>query len=164
MMKLKISALDKAQEESFSFTFRAGELDDIEEAALTGDVTVTGTVTFTGRVYRVAGDVRSSRSFLCDRCLKETTEEVVYTFEEEFKRSDEEAKDGEETLFAGDFIELGSLVRDTILAAQPIRNLCRPDCQGLCLKCGADLNEGECGCDRRSVNPKLAALQDLIKD
>jgi uncharacterized protein len=30
----------------------------------------------------------------------------------------------------------------------PIAPHCREDCQGLCPRCGADLNQGPCGCER----------------
>jgi uncharacterized protein len=31
----------------------------------------------------------------------------------------------------------------------------------LCSVCGADLNAGECGCDRAVIDPRLAALKDI---
>ena len=34
--------------------------------------------------------------------------------------------------------------------------------KGLCPVCGADLNEGDCGCDRFVPDPRLAALQQLM--
>ena len=41
--------------------------------------------------------------------------------------------------------------------------LCRPDCKGICPRCGKDLNEGDCGCSRREVDPRLAKLAELLK-
>ena len=64
--------------------------------------------------------------------------------------------------FEGDTIELDELVRDTLLAAQPLSNICKPDCKGLCPVCGANLNHGDCGCDRFVPDPRLAALQGLF--
>ena len=63
-----------------------------------------------------------------------------------------------------DGIDLAPVVRDVVIAALPIRNLCRPDCKGLCPKCGADLNQADCGCDREVVDPRLAALKDWMKN
>ena len=42
--------------------------------------------------------------------------------------------------------------------------LCREDCKGLCPKCGANLNRGECGCSRREIDPRLAVLQRILED
>ena len=42
--------------------------------------------------------------------------------------------------------------------------LCREDCKGLCPKCGRNLNEGDCGCDRTEIDPRLAKLKQLLKE
>jgi uncharacterized protein len=39
-------------------------------------------------------------------------------------------------------------VREELILAYPAKILCRDDCRGLCLKCGADLNDGVCMCKR----------------
>ena len=43
-------------------------------------------------------------------------------------------------------IDLGPDIREEIILDYPIKPLCRPDCKGLCLKCGKNLNEGGCYC------------------
>ena len=37
-------------------------------------------------------------------------------------------------------------IREEIILDYPIKPLCRPDCKGLCPKCGKNLNEGGCSC------------------
>jgi uncharacterized protein len=34
----------------------------------------------------------------------------------------------------------------------------------LCQECGANLNLGDCGCVDDRIDPRLAALQQLLKD
>ncbi len=41
-------------------------------------------------------------------------------------------------------IDLSPLVREYMLLEIPIRPLCKEDCKGLCLICGADLNQESC--------------------
>lgn len=41
-------------------------------------------------------------------------------------------------------IDLAPLVREYMLLEIPIRSLCRTDCKGLCIICGADLNTEPC--------------------
>ncbi len=41
-------------------------------------------------------------------------------------------------------INLSPLVREYLLLEVPISPLCQPDCKGLCVICGADLNRGLC--------------------
>jgi uncharacterized protein len=43
-------------------------------------------------------------------------------------------------------IDLNPDIRDEIILDYPIKPLCRPDCKGLCVKCGKNLNEGKCDC------------------
>jgi uncharacterized protein len=43
-----------------------------------------------------------------------------------------------------------------------MKPLCRPDCAGLCPECGANLNLTRCGCEHRWIDPRMAALQELL--
>ena len=53
-------------------------------------------------------------------------------------------------------------LREQILLNIPLSSLCRPDCQGLCGQCGQDLNGGTCDCEETIIDPRLAALRDLL--
>jgi len=44
----------------------------------------------------------------------------------------------------GRHVDLAEHVREAMLLARPMAPLCRPDCRGLCTRCGADWNEGPC--------------------
>lgn len=43
-------------------------------------------------------------------------------------------------------LDLAEAVREEVLLALPQYVECSPDCRGLCPKCGANLNDGPCGC------------------
>ena len=43
------------------------------------------------------------------------------------------------------------------------KTLCSEDCKGLCPRCGANLNDGPCGC-KREVDPRLAVLAKLLEN
>ena len=43
-------------------------------------------------------------------------------------------------------IDLDPDIREEIILDYPIKPLCKPDCKGLCPKCGKNLNEGGCTC------------------
>ena len=58
-------------------------------------------------------------------------------------------------------LDLDELVLEDVFLAMPSRFLCREDCRGLCPVCGADLNEGDCGC-KAPTDPRWDALKDLI--
>ena len=48
--------------------------------------------------------------------------------------------------YTGEEVDLTPLVYEETILALPTRPLCAESCQGLCVRCGANLNEGPCGC------------------
>lgn len=118
------------------------------------------------KVIRIAGSAKVKTIIPCDRCL----EDVPYVFELEFERevdmkltegerreSDEEYNFLEETN-----INTDTLIQNELLINWPIRVLCQEDCKGICSNCGANLNHGECGCDRQVLDPRMAAFSDIF--
>ena len=150
MPKVQTARGDKAP---FEFGATAEKLFGEAFEDFEGEIKIVGEVEDVGRCYVVRGRIECKKKFICDRCLAESTENQVHEFEEEFGKS--EAVD--------DLIDVTELLRDVLLAAQPMKNLCKADCKGLCPKCGANLNEGECGCDKFIVDPRLAVLEDFYK-
>jgi len=59
-------------------------------------------------------------------------------------------------------LDLEAPVREAISLAEPIAPLCRPDCLGLCLVCGAELNADPAHHhDEDEIDPRLAGLLEL---
>jgi uncharacterized protein len=81
----------------------------------------------------------------CSRCLEPMPVHVATHFEElyVFETRIKEELDEEEVPNDG-YIELGIPFRDYLLLEMPITNICRPDCKGICLDCGQNLNLGSC--------------------
>ncbi len=163
-MKLKIGEREETLGYKGPFRFEtAAEALGIREtdANYRGPVLVEGTLENTGGSFRVTGSVQAKRAFVCDRCLENAEALERYSFEEDFRKGE---PTDDESSFGDDGIDLVPIVRDAILSSIPIRNLCRPDCKGLCPKCGADLNQGDCGCDREITDPRLEVLKSLLKN
>ena len=164
-MNVNIAELntDLGRELLFSFTTTAEELDAVsEDYAFEGPIEVTGTVVYTGTCWRVSGKIKVVKTFVCGRCLTDCRENQSYDFSEDYSREAAETEDLV-NVFEGDMLDIQDMVRDTLLAAQPLSNICKPDCKGLCSVCGHNLNEGDCGCDRLVIDPRMAALQQLLK-
>ena len=45
----------------------------------------------------------------------------------------------------------------------PISFICKDDCEGLCHKCGKNLNEGTCDCEDDDIDPRMAVLKNFLK-
>mgnify|MGYP001091754997 FL=1 len=59
-------------------------------------------------------------------------------------------------------LDLEELARTDILLELPTKVLCSEDCKGLCSQCGKNLNEGECSCEKKQIDPRLAILSQLL--
>ncbi|MGZ3460806.1 MAG: YceD family protein [Archangium sp.] len=69
--------------------------------------------------------------------------------------------DADEEVFNGKVIDLEPIVREQVLLALPMNAVCREDCRGLCMKCGQNLNEKQCGCETKFEDPRLAVLKNF---
>ncbi len=67
----------------------------------------------------------------------------------------------DQELFDGKKIDLDPIVREQVLLALPMDAVCSEDCKGLCPVCGQNLNEKNCSCERKVVDPRLAALKNI---
>ena len=99
----------------------------------------------------------------CDRCL-EPVEIVVETEIEEQIAIENSVLSGEEipVFINGNSLDTESAIMESIFSNFPAKVLCSEDCKGLCLKCGQNLNLGECGCDRLVQDPRMAKFNDLF--
>ena len=59
-------------------------------------------------------------------------------------------------------MELDEPVGELLFLELPSRDLCSEDCRGFCPKCGKDLNEGNCDCDTKEIDPRLAVLKKFL--
>ena len=64
---------------------------------------------------------------------------------------------------SGDTIQFDDLIREQIILAIPMHPLCAPACQGLCPRCGQDLNIGNCLCARIEPDPRFSVLKNHFK-
>ncbi|MDN5344318.1 MAG: hypothetical protein PWQ18_429 [Clostridia bacterium] len=133
-------------------------------------VRVSGRITNTGRLLVVKGQVATTLELTCDRCLEKFRYSAVVPLEEEYAAASqmlagtgEDGEADEVRPLIGDFINLQPAVEEALILALPMKWLCRENCQGLCPRCGQNLNAGPCQCDDRTVDPRLAILAELLR-
>ena len=63
--------------------------------------------------------------------------------------------------YRGNEIDLWPDLREAMVLALPMKPLCSEDCRGICPTCGKDLNNGECRCGKRSMDPRWEGLLKL---
>lgn len=123
-------------------------------------VLVTGTALVT-----VAGE--------CSRCLEPLTYDTEVDLQELFEHPETDARgrvtdtgsdeDDELPKLDGDYLDLEPTLRDSVVLALPLKPLCQPDCLGLCIECGANLND-EPEHQHDVVDPRWAALAELATE
>jgi uncharacterized protein len=69
--------------------------------------------------------------------------------------------DLDEEPFDGRRIDLAPALREHLMLALPMGELCREDCQGLCPQCGQNKNEKSCDCRPETVDPRWQRLKEL---
>jgi uncharacterized protein len=124
----------------------------------------------TGRSILARADLSTAIDAYCSRCLREVVAPIDVTIEEVALPTididsglpiDPTAEPDALRLDEHHELDLDGPVREAIVLAEPIALLCRPDCRGLCVVCGADLNsDPQHGHDEDDFDPRLAALAE----
>jgi uncharacterized protein len=109
----------------------------------------------------VKGEVQAPWVGECRRCLGRIDGALVAPLEEVFVAKPEE---GDTWPIDHNHIDLEPVAREAAVLELPLALLCRPDCRGLCVSCGADLNEGPCRCAPETVATRWADLDVLRTD
>ena len=142
----------------FAYELTPDELDITDtDLKVTAPIQLEGVVENAGDVILLKADVKTEIERTCGRCLKVFTEPLA-------AQAGAENIENDAFIYESDLLDITEPVRESLLLAVPLQSLCREDCRGLCPVCGADRNEGDCGCDATTVDPRLAALKQFIKN
>lgn len=155
----------------FAFEVGVGDVDFGDEPlSLGGPIRVSGSLSKGADRLKIEGHVEGPLVFDCSRCLAPVERSAEFKFSDSFVTPDKMARteEGEvpgealdEDALLGDEIDLTDLVREQLILRVPDQILCSESCRGLCDRCGADLNKGECGCSREEADPRWQALESL---
>ena len=148
----------------FAFSLDLSDLDFYGQHPFAQPVQVAGTVENQAGIVTL----RATASFVyaapCDRCGTpvERRYDLPFTHTVVTELQSPEEDDGY-VLAPDQQLDAETLLRDDVVLWVPLKFLCRPDCKGLCDQCGHNLNDGPCACRREPADPRLAALQSLLK-
>lgn len=148
--------------------FRDVELDypeieiseDVHLAPLTGAFRAT----HTSRGIYLQGKLQSTIEAECTRCLESVSLPIEIELDDLYYYPAHTAPAGEFAIGEDGILDLAPLVRELSLLAVPMQVYCREACQGICVQCGKNLNEGPCDCEFDDVDPRLATLRALLDD
>lgn len=116
------------------------------------------------------GQIQGAVIVPCNRCAEDARVQISSSFDE-FEEIPENAPRSDQP---GDghivfdrnapMLNLDEVAWEQFMLALPARPLCRENCRGLCVKCGANLNLGDCDCRQEEMDPRMAALAGLKVD
>ena len=127
-------------------------------------VLAQGTVRNTAGVLMMEGQVRTTIHGICDRCAGSFDREVTFPIDVVLvtELANEENEDEWVFPLEGDSADLDDIVRTVFVLNLDSKLLCKEDCKGLCPKCGKNLNDGPCNC-QKELDPRFAALKQLLE-
>jgi uncharacterized protein len=139
---------------------------EFSEAAITGSVHLAKH----GHDILVRGELAGRLTLTCGRCLEQFATPVEADFdllllpgpgplgpqEEELS-----AAELDRDFYSGEMVDLDTILREQIILMLPLKPLCAENCQGLCPRCGANLNREKCSCSVEKTGSPLAELARL---
>lgn len=131
---------------------------------VTEPVLAQGTVRNTAGVLMMTGNLTTCIHGVCDRCAADFDREINFPIDVVLvtELSNEENEDEWVFPLEGDSADLDDIVRTVFVLNLDSKLLCREDCKGLCHRCGKNLNEGPCNC-QKELDPRFAALKQLLE-
>ncbi|MCX8031311.1 MAG: DUF177 domain-containing protein [Thermodesulfovibrionales bacterium] len=67
------------------------------------------------------------------------------------------------SFYTSNLIDVDDIVNEQLALNIPMKPLCKLDCKGLCVNCGADFNQMRCNCSLNTIDERLKILEKLIK-
>ena len=127
-------------------------------------VRAEGQVRNTAGVLVMTGSVETTIHGTCDRCASDFDREIHFPIDVVLvtELSNEENEDEWVFPLEGDSADLDDIVRTVFVLNLDSKLLCKEDCKGLCHRCGKNLNDGPCSC-QKELDPRFAALKQLLE-
>ena len=151
------------QSVSFSTSVDLSDLQYGTTRPVSEPVVAAGSVRNTAGVLVMKGSVKTCIHGICDRCASEFDQDVEFPIDVVLVKELENEENEDEWVFPleADTADLEDIVRTVFVLNMDSKLLCSPECKGLCCRCGKNLNDGPCGC-QKELDPRFAALRQLL--
>jgi uncharacterized protein len=177
-MEFKVSELER-EPIDFDLAFRPGTIDYGDEAVQTSSLDTEGQAEVLHEhrgPKEVVADIRLKGSWSgefevpCARCVEPVRMHLEGDIDLIFRPLGADAGPPERSITAveseigyyqKDSLLLEDVLREQVLLSLPVRTLCKPDCKGLCPRCGQNRNSQPCSCEEGLTDPRWEALADL---
>lgn len=107
---------------------------ETEEVRFLSPLRFSGGITKQKNNLRIEGKIMADIEFVCSRCLTNFKKEISKKIEFDYFLRGER------------FLDITNDICQEIILEYPLKPLCQPECKGLCMICGQNLNERKCEC------------------
>jgi uncharacterized protein len=177
-MEFKVSELEREPIE-FDLQLPPGAVELGEEAEQVGNLSTSGSAEVLHEhrgPKEIVADIRLRGNFSgnfqvpCARCVEPVEIPLAAEFDLIFRPAVADSDPTERSITAPeteigyylkDSLSLEDVLREQVLLSLPVRTLCKPDCKGLCPRCGANRNSQTCTCEEGPKDPRWQALSGL---
>lgn len=147
----------------FDFSLDLSDLDFYSIHPLSKPCKVSGEVSSRAGIVTLSLKVDYTYLAPCDRCAVETERDYSVSVERTLVKELFDLDDERYILIDGDELDVGELARTEVILSVPGKFLCSDGCKGICDVCGINRNHTECDCYAEQIDPRLAALKELLK-
>ncbi len=177
-MEFKVSELER-EPIDFDLGLAPGAVDLGEEATQIGVLATSGRAEVLHEHRgpgNIVADIRLKGNFAgkfevpCARCVEPVQIPLGAEFDLIFRPAAADSEATERSITAPeteigyylkDSLLLEDVLREQVLLSLPVRTLCKPDCKGLCQRCGENRNSTACTCEVGLSDPRWEALSGL---
>ncbi|MGD1063096.1 MAG: DUF177 domain-containing protein [Terracidiphilus sp.] len=177
-MEFKILELEREPVE-FDLKLAPSAVDFGDEAVQVGDLATSGSAEVIHEhrgPKEVVADIRLRGRFAgnfqvpCARCIEPVEIPLAADIDLIFRPLGADADVPERSITASeteigyyqkDSLLLEDVLREQVLLSLPVRTLCKPDCKGLCPRCGENRNNQPCNCEEGPSDLRWEALAGL---
>ncbi len=166
-MVLDVGPLLRGEKNLITFEYSLTPI-PMDRVKFKDDARVVGEITDSAGYMQLKAKAHLAYEAECDRCLDTVSSEFVLDFErvvaDEGTLTEEQLEDNvdEYVVVENGKLDIDEQLTEALLLDFPRKILCSDDCPGLCPKCGKPLKYGDCGCNKKEVDPRLAILASLL--
>jgi uncharacterized protein len=119
---------------------------------------------------RLVGSFSTAVELNCARCLEPVDNSVAESFDLLYRPQGVDAKGDDASIgkaeteigyYQGEGLLLEDVLKEQILLALPVKQVCTAGCKGLCPHCGLNLNLESCNCAATVADPRWGAFEEI---
>lgn len=163
IIDLKKIFVNEGSSMPLSYALDLSEVEYMGSHPLKEPVKINGSIENKASLIRFNAEISYDFCAPCDRCGVDTVKHHTVAVEKSLASSIE-GDDSDTILLVPDMkLDLDEFLYSEVIMSLPMKHVCSEMCRGICFKCGKNLNEGDCGCEKKEIDPRLAVLADLLK-